>query len=544
VGGYRAELLASSDGGRTFVVRGNIAVPPINESYPEPDVVELPDGSLYSVFRHHSGPSLSPLLWARSTDAGVTWSKPAPILLPFDGAPPATRVGINPRLMLLPNGVLVLSSGRNDNFVAVSTEPDRVEWRDAKVTYVNHPTATTAGYGPDILRVHGSSGNTGLESLETNRALQFGDNCANGWGCPAADSGHTVDNRNRVWRRFIEVVTPDVGKIDLLSKLQRGLIHVATDMTWSSPAHPRARVDGAFDGSTEYWSSAVKQGGKGELTIQLDRTYELTRIGLSIRRGERASASVYTSLDGVTFCPAPIVNAADRTHRAMEYFSLARPVLAAYVKVVTEASASCEAELGASCSFLNELELYSTVDSFENDPVGSPPRGYTDTSGVSVVMRTEGETRRVLRLTDVSDASIARAVWRSTPAEKKTLELSLRPLALSSAFLFSLSGTDAAGGVVDAFRFGVFPDGSVAHYDAGAKAWVPLVKAGSVPVGRWSRLRVDATLEKFTLLIDGSVVATAPPSTQGAVALDAHAFASGGTKPSGDDALIDDVYFR
>jgi hypothetical protein len=33
VGGYRAELLASSDGGRTFVVRGNIAVPPINESY-------------------------------------------------------------------------------------------------------------------------------------------------------------------------------------------------------------------------------------------------------------------------------------------------------------------------------------------------------------------------------------------------------------------------------------------------------------------------------------------------------------------------------
>jgi len=32
-------------------------------------------------------------------------------------------------------------------------------------------------------------------------------------------------------------------------------------------------------------------------------------------------------------------------------------------------------------SFLNEVELYSTVDSFANDAVGYVPRGYTDAVG-------------------------------------------------------------------------------------------------------------------------------------------------------------------
>jgi hypothetical protein len=548
-GRYRASLLASNDSGRTFLHRGSIAVPAEGKSYSEADVVELPDGSLYAVFRHLSvrpdaGEKLSELLWARSTDLGFTWSAPEPVLIPFGAGSAAPRVGVNPRLLLMPNGALLLSSGRNDNFVAASPTTDPVVWRSASVTYVNYPNATTERYGQDTLRVHGSSGNTGLEVLDANRAVQFGDNCANGWGCPPEDTGHTVDNKNRVWRRFIEVVTPDVGKIDLLSKFQRQLITVTTDLTWGSMAHPRARVEGAFDGSTEFWSSAVKSGGGGDFTIKLDRVYQLTRVGLSLRHGQKASASVFTSLDGITFCATPIVTAQNRTHRALEYFPLANPVSAAYVKVVLDAGSPCDAEVGTSCSFLNELELYSTIDSFENDPIGSPPRSYSGVNGGSVEMRPEGQTRRVLRLTDDSNASSAIAAWKAVPSSSKTLELSVFPLALTSAFLFDVTGKTAAGGEVQAYHFGVFPNGTLSRYDAVARTWNPMSSVGAVPLGRWSRLRVEAVLDKATVLVDGTAVGTVGPTTAGATVLDGHVFSSGGAMPVGDDVLIDDVYFR
>ena len=542
-GGYCAELLASSDGGHTFVRRASIGRPGVaGTQYPEPDIVQLQDGSLYSVFRHQVGANLSPLLFARSNDLGMTWSTPAPVLIAFDGAPPAPRVGINPQLMLMPNGVLVLSSGRNDNFVAVSTDPTHVAWT-AQVTYVNYPAASTA-FGPDIRRVHGSSGNTGIVAVDANRLVHFGDNCANGWGCPASDSHYTVDGRKRVWRRLVEVNTPDVGKIDLLSKFQHGLVHVDTDMTWTSTTHPRARVDGAFDGSTEYWSSAVKRDGGGTFSVALDHRYQLTRVGLSIHRGVRGSASVFTSLDGVQWSAAPIVSALDRAHQALEYFVLSRPVAASFVKVVVDAAGGCDAELGSSCAFLNELELYSTVDSFENDPIGAAPRGYTDVTSAWVTDYQVGETRRALRLVDSSATAIARVTWVGTPALQKRLEFAVEPITLPGGFLFDIGGEDANGRKISTYHLSVIPDGSLAQFSATTNVWTKLTAAGVVPFGTFTRLRVDATLDLATIAVFDVDVATTAPSTVGAVALDAHGFASSGTAPVGDQVLIDDVYFQ
>ncbi|MEJ7730453.1 MAG: sialidase family protein [Polyangiaceae bacterium] len=268
-GSYRAELLASTDGGQTFTRRGSIAVPPANIAYPEADVVELEDGSLFSVFRHHQGSpqdgqTVSNLLFSTSSDAGATWSAPGNLNITFDGNN-GPRIGINPQLALLPNGILALSSGRPDNFVAISTAgalmPGHVAFERALVSYVNYPSKTTAGYGSAVLRYHGSSGNTGLVTVDANRLAQIGDNCANGWGCPAADSGYTVGGDSRVWRRFVEAVTPDVGKIDLRGKVRRGEVAVDSDMTWTSSAHGRAEVLGAFDGSNDYWSSADRSPG-------------------------------------------------------------------------------------------------------------------------------------------------------------------------------------------------------------------------------------------------------------------------------------------
>ena len=539
-GGFRAELLASSDGGRSFQRRASIATPPANVQYPEPDVVELPDGDLYAVFRHHEGSTLAPLLWARSSDQGHTWSAPAAVMIASAGAAPAPRTGVNPQLALLPSGVVVLSSGRPDNFVAISTDPDRVTWTAATTTYVNHPSATSASYGAGILRIHGSSGNTGLVVLDADRVIQLGDNCANGWGCPPADSGYTIDGKNRVWGRIIEVATPDVGKIDLASKVERGLVQVSTDMNWTSDAHPRARPAGAFDGSTDYWSSAVTDRAGGTLTLHLDQRYDSTRVGLSIRHDAAASASVYASTDGTRW--REIVRADRRTHRAIEYTVLPAPVPASYVKVVLGGAGAdaCDPELGAHCAFLNELELFSTVDSFENDPVGAPPRGYSQAVGALV---TGGLTsRRALLLDDRSDSAQARVVWTGAARSRKRLEFTVKPLALPGGFLFDVLGTDASGATVNAFHLALMPDGSLDRYDVAAARWEPLTGAGVIAVGETARIEVDAGIDGAAIRVNGEEVATAAPSAPGAIALDGHVFASSGTRPVGDQVLIDDVY--
>jgi hypothetical protein len=543
-GAYRAELLASADLGRTFVRRGTIAAPPTGKSYPEPDVEQLTDGSLYAVFRQHVGSTLAPLLWSRSTNAGASWSAPTEVRITFGSRPAAVRTGVAPRLLLMPNGILVLSSGRPDNFVAMSSDRARVAWTQAKVTYVNYPASTTGPWGPAVLRYRGSSGNTGLAALDSNRLVQFGDNCANGWGCPPEDSQHTIDNKNRVWRRFIEVLTPDVGKIDLLSKFQQGLVAVTTDMTWSSSAHPRARPEGAFDGSTEYWSSAVKAGGGGSFTVKLDGRHDLTRVGLSIRHGSLASASVYASMDGVDWGPAAIAVADHRTHHALEYFALPAPVPALYVKVLVENHAPCDTELGGACALLNELELYSSTDSFENDPMAGTPRGYTNVAGALVSLSSGGRSRRALSFVDNSDVETARATWVGTPAPRKTFRFSLKPVALPSAFLFGIRGKDASGAAVDAYHLGVLSDGSVARYNPAISKWEALAPPKTVPMGVFSEFSVDADLERATVGLNGQVVATVPPSVVGATVLDAHSFSSGGSKPKGDQFWIDDVFFH
>ncbi|NUP11707.1 MAG: hypothetical protein HOW73_37145 [Polyangiaceae bacterium] len=552
-GGFRAELLASSDGGLTFERRGTIAVPPANTAYPEADVVELEDGSLYSVFRHHegspqNGQTLATLLYSRSTDEGFTWAEPKELLVSFGGRPAKPRVGINPQLVLMPNGVLVLSSGRPDNFVAVSTagatNPGEVSFTEAKVTYVNYPSDTTAGYGSGVLRYHGSSGNTGVVVVEPNRLIQIGDNCANSWGCPDADSGYTIDGKNRVWRRFIEVDSPDVGKIDLASKYRRGEIAVQSDMTWGSELHRRARVEGAFDGSNDYWSSAVADSSEGTFTIELDRTYDLTRVGLSIRRDFSGDAKVYTSTDGESWEGAPIVTATGRAHRAIEYFILPELVRARYVRIVVGSEAPCDEELGSDCAFLNEVELYTTVDGFENDPVGNAPRGYRDISSAWITNYETNEMGRALRLVDSSDASMSLVRWTGVAGAEKTFEFSVLPVELPGGFLFDVEGEDAAGASVSAYHFAVFPDGSVAQYDLAAAMWSKLTDPGAVPIGATTRVRVEATTEEASISIDGEEIAVVVPSSPGAVALRGHVFSSSGTMPTGDQVLIDDVYFQ
>ncbi|NUP51128.1 MAG: hypothetical protein HOW97_28025 [Catenulispora sp.] len=532
-------VVASTDGGKTFVPRGYIAQPPSatdSTAYNETAIAQLPDSSLLAVFRHQSGSTVSTLRYAKSGDGGATWTAPQDVLVALDGAAAAARNGVDPQLRLLPNGILALSSGRDDNWTAYSVNGQGTGWAGA-LTYRNCPTSGS--------REHGSSGYTGIAASGANTLVQVGDNCAPGWGCSStSDSGFTIDKDYRIWRRTLSALTPDVGKIDLATKYKQGLVTVDTNLTWTDPAHPRSGVAGAFDGSTDYWSSAVGSGaGTGSFVIKLDHAYDLTRVGLSLRNGRPESARVYTSTDGVAW-NGPVAQAAGRTDLALVYATLPSPATAGYVKIEVDPATACDPAVGPSCAFLNEVELYSTTDSFENDPLGARPRGYTglDQTWISNY-GINGSSTQALRLDDTSSSAMASATWPGTPSATKTLQFAAQPVTLPGGLLFNINGRNSSGAAVTAYHLGVFSDGSLHRYTG--TAWVALTGPGTIPIGSWSTITLTATLTSATLSVNGTQVATGIPRTDTtATTLTGHTFTSAGTAPTGDDILIDDVIDR
>ncbi|GIF04166.1 discoidin domain-containing protein [Actinoplanes siamensis] len=520
---HTSYVAASTDGGLSFSTRGRIAYDSTGSNgYPEAAIAALPSGKLLSVVRHQvwNGSNFNNLdtpRWTTSSDNGATWAPLQDLAVSFpygydqfDDAKPKL-LGVYPQLLLMPNGVMVLSSGRPDNWVAISTNGQGTGWV-GQLTYRNCPTT---GY-----RSHGSTGNTAVAGVESNRLLQVGDNCDITWSCPAGDSGYTIDAGHRIWRRFIDVLTPDVGKIDLATKYRLGQVQVTTDMT--------TRPEAAFDGSTDHLSSAVREdGGAGTYTLQLDREYQLTRLGLSLRNGAPESARIYASTDGVNW-GNPILDAANRTHLALEYFPLSS-VRARYLKVVADGP------------YLNELELYSTVNSFENDPVNNRPRGFTELAQTWVTRSGVNGSSRALRLNDTSTELIAKAVWPvSTAATTRSLEFRVNPVTLPNAFLFDVQGRNSGGTAVDAYHLLVRPDGGLSRHDA--SGWTSITGAGLVPVGKWSTIRVQATLTSATISVNGVVVASGvQPSSAGVTGLLGYAFASSGTPSVGDNIVVDDI---
>src|SRR5262249_18330969 len=153
-------------------------------------------------------------------------------------------------------------------------------------------------------------------------------------------------------------------------------------------------------------------------------------------------------------------------------------------------------------------------------------------------------SQRVLRLLDDSATSAAAVNWIGASAPRKTLEFALDPVALPNGFLFDVRGVDSSQQPVQSYHFAIHSNGDGMRYTASTARWEPLAPAGTVPVGRSSTFRVEAGLDRATLMVNGTVVGTATPTAPGAVALNGHAFSSAGTAPVGDQVLIDDVYFR
>lgn len=525
-----SELAISHDQGRTWHRYATIFPPDGTRTFNETAVRYNAAGDLVAVARSHVGSTLSGMYTSHSTDGGLTWAPAAPVQISTATGDPAPSTGIMPDLRLLPNGVLALMWGRPDNWVAISPDGLGTRFADAQVIYHNYPDQDTGAYQ----RVHGSSGNGALAVVNSNRMLAVGDNCAASWGCPPADSGHQVDGKYRVWKKFVDVVTPGVGKIDLLDKYLNGSVKISTDLTSTEQHLAEMRPVGAIDGSTDWGSSAVHRGGHGPhtYTLTLDQTYQLTKAGLSLHPGQPSAATVEVSTDGQSW--QRVIDTGTLTSYAMKYFRI-DGVAARYVRVTVN-------DPSPEGAFLNEIELYSNVDSFENDAVGYVPRGYTDAIGATVtdINTPAGESHAML-LADAWNDKIASARWESAPASAQDLSFQYNSIGYARTFDFITNGMLADGSTVNAFQLAAMSDGSIAWYSNTTKTWTKLTAAGAAPQKVWHTIDVSATLTGAHVSLDGKVVGTAPLTTPGVTALTGHTFTSSGTASSQDTFVIDDV---
>lgn len=517
---FRSELARSTDNGRTWRRYATIATQTDNRSMGETGVARAANGDLVAVHRTALGAtSTTDWLYSnRSSDDGRTWTTPKPLEVTTASGGPRPTTGVMPVLRLLPNGIMTLTWGRPDNWIAISPDGLGERFEQAQLTYVNYPRVNQS-----FQRTHGSSGNGAHAAVAANRLLVVGDNCAPSWGCPPTDAGFHVDGKYRVWKKFVDVVGPDVGKIDLLGKYAKKKVTVQTTMDARVTKLPELGPLGAIDGSTEWASSAVGKGRTGTYTVTLDRVYPLTKAGLSLRPGSPSTATVEVSVDGKAW--QPVVHTGELTSYALRYYDLER-VPAKYVRVtVTDRQVA----------FLNELELYSGVDSFENDPVDQVPRGYTSAIGATVSDFNTDDSRHIMRLVDAWTDRTGRADWVSAPKPKQDLEFRVDSIGYARNFGFAVRGENGQ----PAYQFRVGSDGALGWYDGAA--WQPLTAAGAAPQKQWHTIAVTATVDGAEVFLNGQSVGRVTPTTPGITGLAGHSFTTSSAAAQYDHFLIDDV---
>jgi hypothetical protein len=129
-----AKVLRSTDHARSFDLWSEIPYAPDRAADPkadqrdgftEPTVCFMPDGSVFCLLRTTDGNGVGPMYWARSTDNGRTWTRPAV----FDD------LGVWPQMLTLKNAVTLAVYGRPGLYVRATADPAGLRW-DERVAVV------------------------------------------------------------------------------------------------------------------------------------------------------------------------------------------------------------------------------------------------------------------------------------------------------------------------------------------------------------------------------------------------------------------------
>jgi len=559
-------LMVSFNAGQSWTLRSTIAQGTTTHGFNETGIVITANGDLLAVMRTTNYDNLYE---RRSTSFGTSWTS-GPTGIPefaagANGIKPFGR--INPRLSLLPNGILALVAGRPDNHIALSHDGTGNAWNVKKMFYDNHSVAD-----PNDLN-EGSSGNADFAWTEANRAVLLADTCHAityqgvhynkcTWQTPPMSGGTTNYQIKKV---MADVLTAGTGKIDLAGQVAAGRVQLGGDMSSAVAGHARTGARGAVDGSNEMWSSAMRSGGPGTFEIALDRAYTLTRLGLSLAIGATESAVVQTRM-------TPQDPWTDwYTTSALKSYALQYPSVPArqarQVRVLAGTASACPPGVAAPCSLLNEIELHAgDVDSFENDPVNGIPRGYSvdytvDDNGVGhqgvwVSQTTSGSgTSRVLRIIDDHGSHLPAVRRVDSSSATKTLEFRFHPdqwrpvgTGGTSAFLFDILATPVNGQRRVAFHLAVWFDGTIRYHNGTEWRVIgtgPALNPSTActPACVWSTIQVRATTTSATVTVNGVATGSATRFDGGTSNLTGHQFSASSTLYQGESFAVDDVYF-
>jgi hypothetical protein len=184
---YDCVAVASEDGGWTWGYLADVArwqeVPEGPEGPDESNSARLPDGSLMCVYRVGSG---RPHRYhhSRSTDEGRTWSRPAPL---------PEQWSVEPQLVCLANGSLLLSGGRPGLLVWACLDGRGEVWHavDLAAHHNRSVDDTSLHFGPECAG-GGSEGTpayttsyTCMKAVGPDQVLLSYDRLGNGWhGAP------------------------------------------------------------------------------------------------------------------------------------------------------------------------------------------------------------------------------------------------------------------------------------------------------------------------------------------------------------------------
>jgi hypothetical protein len=214
---YSLLALRSSDGGvhwdwlSTVVRHGEPGVYDVCKEPSESHTTYLKNGDLFTVFRgggwrdpgypsrdRGGAEAYFPLCSSVSSDEARSWSRPKVMSGPktstlFTAGP----AGVEPKLLSLPNGLLVLSTGRPGIFVYVAEDPppevsgvgrwQRFNIAAAHNALISDPTLAFSSIVTDDTipghKINGTTSYTGMVAVpDANEVLVSYDRLGNGWG--------------------------------------------------------------------------------------------------------------------------------------------------------------------------------------------------------------------------------------------------------------------------------------------------------------------------------------------------------------------------
>jgi len=172
---YSAEIFRSEDNGHTFKRRAHMEYEADGKTYPylsggfsDSDFAFMPDGSMVWFFRSNwygsTGREWDPMYMARSTDNGVTWTRPVRF----------SDVGTLPRLCTLKNGATLVCYARPGMFVSVCENASGTRWCEPLVVMEAGDRSRLANVKIDTPVFHqwdGTCGNPELIPLDDASAL-------------------------------------------------------------------------------------------------------------------------------------------------------------------------------------------------------------------------------------------------------------------------------------------------------------------------------------------------------------------------------------